>query len=50
MQVHCLECGEDHNPEDVEFVNIEEDINGRDLLTFVCPVTEKETKALVTGR
>jgi hypothetical protein len=48
MRVHCPECGEDHNPEEVVFVGIEEDIHGRDLLAYVCPVTGKETKALVT--
>ena len=50
MQVKCPECNESHDPADVEFVNIEEDSQGRDLLTFVCPNTGKETKALVTGR
>ena len=49
MKVHCPECGEDHDPAQVEFVGIEEDLYGRDLLTYVCPVTGKETKALVTG-
>jgi len=50
MQVQCPECHEPHDPADVVFVNIEEDPQGRDLLTFICPVTGKETKALVTGR
>lgn len=50
MQVQCPECKEPHNPKDVEFVNIEEDVQGRDLLTYICPITGKETKALVTGR
>ena len=26
--VTCKECGENHSPEDVEFVNIEEDQQG----------------------
>ena len=49
MFVNCSECGERHEPDEVEFVNIEEDIQGWDLLTFVCPVTLKETKAYVLG-
>lgn len=50
MFVRCLECGEEHVAKDVMFVNIEEDIQGRDLLTYVCPVTQKETKAYVLRR
>jgi len=49
MKVNCSECGESHEPGDVEVLNIEEDIQGRDLLTFICPVTNKETKAYVLG-
>lgn len=49
MHVRCSECGECHEPDEVEFVNIEEDIQGRDLLTFICPVTNKETKGYVLG-
>lgn len=49
MHVRCSECGECHGPDEVEFVNIEEDFQGRDLLTFVCPITLKETKAYVLG-
>lgn len=47
--VVCKECGETHNPEEVTFVNIEEDPQGWDLLTFICPVTKVETKAYVAG-
>lgn len=33
-----LECNDDYLPEDqVEFLNIEEDFEGRDVLTFKCP-------------
>jgi hypothetical protein len=47
--VQCKECGESHTPKEVEFVNIEEDPQGWDLLTFICPVTGQETKAYVRG-
>lgn len=34
-----LECNQEYCPEDeVTFVNIEEDFEGRDVLTFRCPV------------
>ena len=34
-----LECNDEYVPEDqVEFLNIEEDFEGRDVLTFKCPV------------
>jgi hypothetical protein len=47
--VNCLKCGEHHSTKEVEFLNIEEDIQGRDLMTFMCPVVEEETKSLVFG-
>ena len=34
-----LSCNHEYcNEEDVEFVDISEDIQGRDRLTFICPV------------
>jgi len=45
--VRCIECGEDHYVSEVGFLNVEEDISGRDKLYFVCPVTHKETWAFV---
>jgi len=47
MIVKCRECGEDHNPKEVEFLNIEEDIHGRDVMEFICPVTKHPIKSLV---
>lgn len=47
--VRCTECGEEHFVEEVEFVNVEEDFQGWDLLTYICPVTGKEVKAYVLG-
>jgi hypothetical protein len=48
--VQCRECGEEHDTEKVHFVNVEEDIQGRDVFTFVCPKTELTTASLVYGR
>ena len=45
--VKCPECGQEHETEEVKFLNVEEDIQGRDVFYYVCPVTEKETKSLV---
>lgn len=49
MYVKCNKCGQEHRAKEVEFLNIEEDILGRDLMTFMCPVVEEETKSLVFG-
>ena len=46
MYVQCS-CGNDHSSTSVVTINIEEDIFGRDLVTFVCPITKNETKSLV---
>ena len=45
LAVKCSECGSEHSSEEVETVNIEEDIFGRDLLTFICPVTKKQAQS-----
>jgi hypothetical protein len=45
--VKCPECGQEHNTEKVQFLNVEEDIQGRDIFYYVCPITQKETKSLV---
>jgi len=47
MYVICDQCHQNHAPDEVEFVNVEEDIYGRDLITFVCPVTQQQTDSLV---
>ena len=48
--VICPECNEKHSTTEVEFLNIEEDIQGRDVMYFVCPVTKTPTKSLVYRR
>lgn len=45
--VNCPECKERHPTNQVQFLNIEEDIHGRDLMTYPCPRTKNVTKALV---
>jgi len=45
--VLCQECNEEHYTTDVTFVNIEEDFRGCDVMTFICPVTNIETKSRV---
>lgn len=47
MYVRCPECGEEHDSAVVETTNIEEDELGRDVLSFICPVTGKEAKSWV---
>ena len=47
FKVICSECSEEHSTDDVKAVNIEEDIQGRDVLFFECPVTGIVTKSLV---
>ncbi len=46
-RVHCTCCGDDHLVRDVEFMGIEEDLYGRDVLEFRCPDLGAATKALV---
>ena len=47
MIVICSECSEEHDTSEVKFLNIEEDMEGRDIMYFECPVTNTETKSLV---
>ena len=48
--VLCSECSEEHSTLEVKFLNVEEDIQGRDVIHFQCPTTETETKSLVYAR
>jgi len=47
MIVRCTECGQEHDPEEVKFLNVEEDAMERDKLYFECPVTEQNTWSYV---
>jgi hypothetical protein len=37
IYVRCGKCREEFDERKVKFLNIEEDIQGRDLMTFECP-------------
>jgi len=45
--VRCAECQDRHYVDEVEFLNVEEDYMGRDIMHFVCPKTLNESKSLV---
>ena len=45
--VICTECGENHSTTEVEFLNVEEDIQGRDVMYYTCRITNQPTKSLV---
>lgn len=45
--VMCHECSQEHFTNEVEFLNVEEDVHGRDVMYFLCPVTGTEEKSYV---
>ena len=45
--VRCTQCNDEHFTEDVEMLNVEEDMQGRDVAFFECPMTGEVTKSLV---
>jgi len=47
MVVDCKECGRQHTPDEVQTINIEEDAEGRDVITYECPVTNSTTTSVV---
>ncbi len=47
FEVICDSCRERHSTEEVEFVTVEEDIQGRDVMYFICPKTQEETSSHV---
>ena len=49
IQVYCSECGEMKDEKDTEFLNIEEDIQGADVLTFTCPDCKTKQKSRRLG-
>ncbi len=46
-KVYCKQCHEWHMVEEVEFVDVEEDEQGRDRMIFVCKATQKEQSSNV---
>ncbi len=49
IRVYCLECQEWIDEIDVEVTGIEEDFQGRDVLTFVCPDCKTDQKSFRVG-
>jgi RNase P subunit RPR2 len=45
IKVKCIDCDTYFDEEKVEFVDIEEDIQGYDILTFTCPKCGKIKKS-----
>jgi len=45
--VYCSECKEWVYSRDIEFIDIEEDISGRDNVTFICNKCQTKNKSLV---
>jgi len=48
--VTCQQATEYLETEEVEFLNIEEDMQGRDVMTFKCPLCGEIHKSLVFGK
>ena len=46
-KVYCSKCKEWVVSKDIEFLDIEEDVSGRDNVTFICNECKTENKSLV---
>ena len=49
IMVRCPDCKHEYDEDYVDFINIEEDMEGRDILTFHCPLCDKPVKSLRRG-
>lgn len=47
--VLCPACDTEHDVDEVTVLNVEEDIQGRDVLTFECPLSNTNQSSLVYG-
>ena len=45
--VACPTCQVEYKSNKVEFLNIEEDMQGRDLMTFRCPQCKEAVKSFI---
>jgi hypothetical protein len=45
--ISCAECQKRHLVDEVEFLDVEEDYIGRDIMHFVCTETKMYSKSLV---
>ena len=50
FQVWCKHCQEFHDVGEVEFLDVEEDITGRDVMSFHCPIADQDSKSFVVSR
>lgn len=48
-EVYCSDCAMWFSEDDITFLDIEEDISGRDVLTFICNQCKEEQRSLVRG-
>ena len=46
--VWCPACVEEHETTDVDFLDVQEDYQGRDIMTYRCPETGTVQNSLVT--
>jgi len=49
IQVMCNNCEQEFDEDLVEFVDIEEDFMGRDILTFICPGCKQKARSFRLG-
>jgi len=49
VEVLCEKCGINIDEGEVEVIDIEEDVYGRDILTFVCPYCKTKQKSTRRG-
>lgn len=50
LYVNCPKCGEKHYQGEIETLDVEEDIQGFDIITYTCPATGEVAKAYVLSR
>lgn len=49
-EVYCYGCKESHNTKNVEFLNIEENAEGHDVMTFFCANSQFKGISSVRGK
>ena len=47
LTVYCPKCDELIDKHSIKFIDIEEDIQGRDLVTFICKFCDEQSKSFV---
>jgi hypothetical protein len=45
--VMCKSCDDEHDTKKVEFLDIEENVYGQDVMTYLCPITANVEKSMV---